>query len=147
MKPTLLLASIGLCLCVADIHAVKLYKWVDETGKVTYQDRPPPNSAAGVEEKNIDPDQNTLKFVIPQPQESSTTAAGRDQPDGAVTPRSGDSEGDSAGEQDASRRFAPAVAGGGAAGAEGSSSGGVAPTPPPPAVPPPGGFTPTPLPF
>lgn len=33
--------------------AGKLYKWVDERGNVSYQDRPPPEGQGRVEEKNV----------------------------------------------------------------------------------------------
>jgi len=53
-------------------HAVKLYKWVDEQGNVTYQDRPPPANASAVEEKDIDPNEGVTKFVRPKPTEPSS---------------------------------------------------------------------------
>jgi hypothetical protein len=53
-------------------HAVKLYKWVDEQGNVTYQDRPPPANASAVEEKDIDPNEGVTKFVLPKPTEASS---------------------------------------------------------------------------
>jgi len=53
-------------------HAVKLYKWVDEQGNVTYQDQPPPANATEVEEKNIDPNEGVTKFVLPKPTEPSS---------------------------------------------------------------------------
>ncbi len=53
-------------------HAVKLYKWVDEQGNVTYQDQPPPANASEVEEKNIDPNEGVTKFVLPKPTEPSS---------------------------------------------------------------------------
>ncbi len=43
------------CLCIGvsiNAHAVKLYKWVDAEGNVTYQDQPPPETD-NYEEKNI----------------------------------------------------------------------------------------------
>ena len=33
--------------------AGKLYKWVDERGNISYQDRPPPEGRGQVEEKNV----------------------------------------------------------------------------------------------
>lgn len=33
--------------------AGKLYKWVDERGNISYQDRPPPEGQGRVEEKNV----------------------------------------------------------------------------------------------
>ncbi len=33
--------------------AARLYKWVDERGNVSYQDRPPPEGRGRVEEKNL----------------------------------------------------------------------------------------------
>ena len=33
--------------------AGKLYKWVDERGNISYQDRPPPEGRGKVEEKNV----------------------------------------------------------------------------------------------
>ncbi len=53
-------------------HAVKLYKWVDERGNVTYQDRPPPANASEVEEKDIDPNAGVTEFVLPKPTEPSS---------------------------------------------------------------------------
>lgn len=53
-------------------HAVKMYKWVDEQGNVTYQDRPPPANASKVEEKHIDSNQGVTKFVPRKPTEPSS---------------------------------------------------------------------------
>ena len=50
---------------ITTAHAVKLYKWVDDDGRVTYQDRPPPRGTGTIEEKNIDPNQNTADSYIP----------------------------------------------------------------------------------
>ena len=35
------------------VLAGKLYKWVDERGNISYQDRPPPEGRGRVEEKNV----------------------------------------------------------------------------------------------
>lgn len=35
----------GMLLAVAPVQAQKMYKWVDEQGNITYQDRPPPEGA------------------------------------------------------------------------------------------------------
>jgi glutaredoxin len=47
----------GLCLAVAVLatpaQAEKLYKWVDKDGNVSYQDRPPPDSATQVQEREM----------------------------------------------------------------------------------------------
>lgn len=49
--PAILLAA-GLLLAPA-AHAGKLYKWVDSQGNVSYQDRPPPDGAKGVQERTV----------------------------------------------------------------------------------------------
>ncbi len=67
----LLVAVIGLGATPLAVHAVKLYKWVDEEGNVTYQETPPPAGFGQVEVKDIDPDRDVTNFVTP---ESSTTA-------------------------------------------------------------------------
>ncbi|MFQ5995674.1 MAG: DUF4124 domain-containing protein [Acidiferrobacterales bacterium] len=60
-------------MCGPSAHAVKLYKWVDEEGNVTYQDRPPPPHHGGkVKEKTIDPDAGVTKFVVPEPSSTPT---------------------------------------------------------------------------
>jgi len=53
MKTTWMLAVASLLLVVTPAQAERLYKWVDETGKVTYQDRPPPAAGGRVEEKEF----------------------------------------------------------------------------------------------
>ncbi len=40
-------------LAVSPAFAGKLYKWVDEAGNVSYQDRPPPEGQGRVEEKDV----------------------------------------------------------------------------------------------
>ncbi len=48
-------------------HAVKLCKWVGDDGDVTYQDRAPASGAAKIEEKSIEPNQNTADRYVPPP--------------------------------------------------------------------------------
>lgn len=69
MKLPAFLSMVAFMLLVLtpNVHAVKLYKWVDDEGRVTYQDRPPPSGAANIEEKNIDPSQNTADRYVPPP--------------------------------------------------------------------------------
>ncbi len=53
MKIHILGLIASLCIGISlNAHAVKLYKWVDEEGNVTYQDQPPPETS-DYEEKNI----------------------------------------------------------------------------------------------
>ncbi len=40
-------------LAAVPAYAAKLYKWVDERGNVSYQDRPPPEGVGRVEEKTV----------------------------------------------------------------------------------------------
>lgn len=40
-------------LAVVPAYAAKLYKWVDERGNISYQDRPPPEGVGRVEEKDL----------------------------------------------------------------------------------------------
>jgi glutaredoxin len=47
----LLLALVALPWSVS--HGQKMYKWVDPDGKVSYHDRPPPETGYRVEEKNL----------------------------------------------------------------------------------------------
>jgi glutaredoxin len=47
------LGLIGTVLLLPTAYAVKLYKWVDEDGNVTYHDRPPPEPGYSVEQKDF----------------------------------------------------------------------------------------------
>lgn len=40
-------------LTVSPAFAAKLYKWVDEAGNISYQDRPPPEGQGRVEEREV----------------------------------------------------------------------------------------------
>jgi len=47
---------LGALLVSAPVHAAKLYKWVDEHGRVSYQDSPPPKDSNFSETALSDPD-------------------------------------------------------------------------------------------
>jgi len=47
------------------VHAGKLYKWVDATGRVSYQDRPPPKNAKILSEKSVN--KKPVKTTISTP--------------------------------------------------------------------------------
>ena len=53
MARNTLIAVLVTALVAAPAYAAKLYKWVDERGNVTYQDRPPPEGVGRVEEKTM----------------------------------------------------------------------------------------------
>lgn len=55
--------------------AVKLYKWVDKDGKITYQELPPPADASKVEEKDINPDANVIQAGHPTPNTSTSSGS------------------------------------------------------------------------
>lgn len=63
----ILTASLMVISCVifsSQSHATKLYKWVDDKGKISYQDRPPPKNAKILEEREINaPTQTTVQRV------------------------------------------------------------------------------------
>lgn len=46
-------AVLVVALAVSPAFAAKLYKWVDEAGNVSYQDRPPPEGQGRVEERDV----------------------------------------------------------------------------------------------
>ena len=53
MARNTLIAVLVTTLAVVPAYAAKLYKWVDERGNISYQDRPPPEGVGKVEEKNL----------------------------------------------------------------------------------------------
>lgn len=53
MARNTLIAFLLASLVATPVLAGKLYKWVDERGNVSYQDRPPPEGQGRVEEKNV----------------------------------------------------------------------------------------------
>ncbi|MFQ6023344.1 MAG: DUF4124 domain-containing protein [Acidiferrobacterales bacterium] len=93
MRASILVMALVIGALSPMVHGVKLYKWVDEEGNVTYQDTPPPpHSAARVEEKHIDLDKNVTEFVLPEPSPSSNNqvpaeagAGGRGSSGGSTT--------------------------------------------------------------
>lgn len=51
---TLMVAVLGVAAwSMAPAQAAKLYKWVDDKGNISYQDRPPPEGSGRVEEKEV----------------------------------------------------------------------------------------------
>jgi len=59
----LLLAAL---LATVSVHGAKVYKWVDEDGRVTYRDQPPPAESGGkVQEKELDSDSNVIEYEAP----------------------------------------------------------------------------------
>ena len=75
MKKILRVTICLLLLLPVVASAVKLYKWVDKDGKVTYQELPPPADASKVEEKDINPDANVIQAG--RPASSTPPARGR----------------------------------------------------------------------
>ncbi|MEE8211868.1 MAG: DUF4124 domain-containing protein [Acidiferrobacterales bacterium] len=140
MRLAIVLVSLALWSFASTVHSVKLYKWVDQAGNVTYQDHLPPTGSGAVEEKNIDPNQNALKFVIPTVPEN-TTPANPGATRGHSAQRGGDDNDERGGVRtipasdgmSASGGMSP-ILGGGATSA-GAIGGAVAPPPPPPSVP------------
>jgi glutaredoxin len=53
MARNTLILVLAAALAMAPAYAGKLYKWVDEQGNVSYQDRPPPEGQGKVEEKTV----------------------------------------------------------------------------------------------
>jgi glutaredoxin len=53
MARNTLIALVLAALVAAPAEAGKMYRWVDEYGNVSYQDRPPPEGQGRVEEKNL----------------------------------------------------------------------------------------------
>ena len=53
MARNTLIVVLVAALAAAPAYAAKLYKWVDERGNISYQDRPPPEGVGRVEEKTV----------------------------------------------------------------------------------------------
>lgn len=68
MRLTIFLIALVIAMYAPITQGVKLYKWVDEEGNVTYQDTPPPRDLGGeVQQKHINPDDGVTEFVVPEP--------------------------------------------------------------------------------
>lgn len=53
MNRIALFAFAAMLLASASAQASRLYRWVDEDGNITYQDRPPPDDASRVETRDV----------------------------------------------------------------------------------------------
>jgi hypothetical protein len=126
MKLAVLIFTLSFVAVASPVEAVKLWKWVDKDGKVTYSETPPPSSSFKAEKKQIDPDRNVIDAYVPgpAPASSSSPAATMDIGGGQATPP----------QRDRRREIA---AGAGAAAATAPPP--PPPPPPPPVSPPPGG--------
>ena len=114
MKRAVLIFILSFTATVPPAEAVKLWKWVDEEGKVTYSESRPPSKATKAKQKQINPDQNVIKSEVPvsAPASSPSRAANNTNQRQAKQPM-----------QDVQKGIA--------------AGGGAAPPPPVPAVPPP----------
>lgn len=67
----LLLLTIAMCVIAAASVSTpglgsKVYKWVDEDGKITYRDNPPPADSGGsTEVKDLNTDSNVITYETP----------------------------------------------------------------------------------
>jgi hypothetical protein len=74
-------------MAIPPAEAVKLWKWVDKDGKVTYSESPPPSQATKIENKHINPDQNVIQADIPPSSPASSTGSSApDSDEGSKTP-------------------------------------------------------------
>lgn len=74
------IAVMLICLLLpAAASAIKLYKWVDKDGKVTYQETPPPAGDGRVEEKLIDPNTNVIQAEHAAPPPDTTRRRNEDR--------------------------------------------------------------------
>lgn len=81
VKLKLLLGATSLLLATSTVDAQKMYKVVDENGRVSYQDKPPETDDASVEERHISGTNSRLSLIPPsapvaQKQPVSPTEAG-----------------------------------------------------------------------
>lgn len=89
---TIVLLIFAALLLSATAQGAKVYKWVDEDGRVTYRDQPPPAESGGkVQEKELDSDSNVIEYEAPpepeQTKEQSDQGNGDvDQPSSAPPP-------------------------------------------------------------
>lgn len=63
---TLVLLTFTALLLSATAQGAKVYKWVDEDGRVTYRDKPPPPESGGeVQEKDLNTNSNVIQYEAP----------------------------------------------------------------------------------
>jgi len=78
-------------LATVSAQGAKVYKWVDEDGRVTYRDRPPPAESGGeVQEKNLDTNSNVIQYEAPP--EPPTDDSKQKGTDGGPPPEESGSE-------------------------------------------------------
>jgi len=73
-KPSRIIAPLmfAALLATVSVQGAKVYKWVDEDGRVTYRDQPPPAESGGkVQEKELDSDSNVIEYEAPLEPEPS----------------------------------------------------------------------------
>ena len=92
---SLIAICVGIALTVSTpSFGGKVYKWIDEDGKITYRDKPPPVDSSGkTEVKDIDTDSNIIKYdAPPEPPKSEPkeTAPAGDKSTAEPTSNSGD---------------------------------------------------------
>ena len=84
------------------VYAGKIYRWVDDEGKVTYRDKPPPTDAGDFKEVDIDVDRNVIKMKKPTPSGSTSSGSSGSQNNAGT---------DSTTQQKDSERFIPGAVG------------------------------------
>ena len=65
--------AVFVAMTAAEAQTVKVWKWVDRDGRVTYSEDPPPAGAARVEEKYLNPDEITVQ-TTPAPASQTVTS-------------------------------------------------------------------------
>ena len=65
MKIVFLVLILSFTVAAPPAEAVKLWKWVDKDGKVTYSETPPPSQMKKSEVKHINPEQNVIETDAP----------------------------------------------------------------------------------
>jgi hypothetical protein len=63
----LAIALLGVISAPVSAGTVKVWKWVDDDGKVVYSAYPPSSGVTNVEEKNFDPNHNVIEMPVPPP--------------------------------------------------------------------------------
>jgi len=123
LKRISLLLVLGMMTSAPLAEPVKMWKWVDQDGKVHYTETRPPSDAKQSEEKRIDPNRNVFKGGVP--------LASSPAPPGSLPPDPGDGDAVAAG--DAGRQSETSK--GGAASAVPPAPAALTPPPPPAGTP------------